>query len=297
MRKSSDLGKTWGDEIDLFDCKCGSGNECGYPSVVVDSVNKVMWLMYSGGTGTMVTRSTDNGGTWSTPAKLQVDTFAKNPSVGHGIQLKPLCGPQYSGRLILPWVCGEHSLKRASPYHSCLVYSDDHGSSWKLGAIAQAGSRESEIIQLSTCNGTGQTVYTSERNYAGPTPHGERLYSISSDSGVSYSVEGIDKQLVEPVTPDWTGIVASILTLTNNNKEYVLFSDPDSNDSRSNLTIKISTDHAATWPTSMVIDSGPSSYSDMVALSSTSIGITFEQGTTTAYDDIKYAIVDLTLYL
>jgi sialidase-1 len=299
FRKSTDNGKTWDTTKFLTDCKCGSGNECGYPSVVVDNTTSTIWLMYSGGAGTSVMKSSDNGDTWSTPEVLKgVSSFAKNPSVGHGIQLTPLCGQQHAGRLILPWVCGAHS-ETASLFHSCLVYSDDHGSTWNLGLSAQEGSRESELLQVDSCQpGKGQTLYMTERNFQGPIPYGHRLFAWSYDSGNSTSLEGVDPALIEPVTKDWTGVVASAIAFTaNNNKQYILFSDPDSPDQRMNVSIRASSDLAKTWSKALVVDSGLSSYTDMVQIDQQTIGITLEEGKATPYDTIGYAIVDISTIL
>jgi sialidase-1 len=259
--------------------------------------------MYSGGAGTYIVKSTDNGDTWSTPVVLKgLPSFAKNPSVGHGIQLTPLCGQQHVGRLILPWVCGAHSLmskNQASLYHSCLVYSDDHGSTWNLGLTAQEGSREAELLQVDSCqSGKGQTIYVTERNFQGPTPYGHRLFSWSYDSGNSTSVDGVDPELIEPVTHDWTGVVASAIAFTAaNNKQYILFSDPDSPNERINVSIRASSDLAKTWSKALVVDSGQSSYTDMVQLDQKTVGITLEEGTVTPYDIIGYAIVDINTIL
>jgi sialidase-1 len=302
-RKSSDNGKTWDPTKIVADCKCGPGNECGYPSAVVDNTTNTVWLMYSGGAGTYIVKSTDNGDTWSTPEVLKgVPSFAKNPSVGHGIQLTPLCGQQHAGRLILPWVCGAHSLtpsNKASIYHSCLVYSDDHGSTWNLGLSAQEGSREAEVLQLNSCHpGKGQTLYMSERNYQGPTPYGHRLFSWSYDSGNSTTLEGVDPELIEPVTKEWVGVVASAISFTgHNNQQYILFSDPNSPNERVKVSVKASSDLAKTWSQALVIDSGLSSYTDMVQIDENTIGITLEEGTETPYDIIGYAIVDISTIL
>jgi len=294
-RISPDNGRTWNPPVALFDCKCGSGYECGYPSVVTDLITKTTWLMYSGGTGTQVTSSTD-GLTWATPTSLHIDENAKNPSVGHGIQLDNTCGNTNVGRLLLPFVCGQHSLLRdqASPYHSCIAYSDDNGKSWKLGAIAQAGSREAELLQTSNCkSGMGQSIYLSERNYQGPQPLGRRLYSWSSDSGQTFSSEGLDPQLIEPVTKDWTGIVASVLRFKTPSTEYILFSDTDNPSDRRNVTIRSSTDFGKSWSAGITVYSGPSSYTDMVQIDTTSVGIAYEQGVSTPYDTIEFDLVNL----
>jgi len=293
-RLSTDNGRNWNPQVSLFDCNCGSGFECGYPSVVTDLITNTTWLMYSTGTGTQVT-STNNGLTWTTSTTLAINNDAKNPSVGHGIQLDNTCGNANVGRLLLPFVCGQHSLRdQSSPYHSCIVYSDDNGKTWDLGAIAQAGSREGELIQTSNCkSGMGQSIYLNARNYAGPQPLGRRLYSWSTDSGKTFSSEGLDSQLIEPVTKDWTGIVGSVLRFKTPSTEYILFSDTDNASDRKNVTIRYSTDFGKSWSDGITVYGGPSSYTDMIQMDDTTVGIAYEGGVTSPYDTIEFDLVKI----
>jgi len=288
MRRSTDGGATWAAQKTLFDCACGSGYECGYPSAVYDRDTNTTWLMLSTGKGTMVSSSTDQGTTWATPTNtpiLGLDSFAKNPSSGHGIQLTTLCPGDKTGRLILPWVCGAHSYAAGSDslYHSCLVYSDDHGKSWVLGASSLNGTREHEVIQTANCQPgqSGGALYSNQRNYQGDANTlGYRAYSWSFNGGATFNVSGYDTALTEPVTSQWVGIVASVLRLPpqGSGTDVLVFSDPSEKDARANLTARISTDNAKTWGKNVSIHSGPGGYTDLQVLSNGQIGVAYENG-------------------
>lgn len=99
------------------------------------------------------------GSSWSGPRKLNVTvpqpyTAAVKPAVGHGLQIQSqLCqdGPcAKAGRLIMPFVCTNGSSHggdsgTCDACHACLLFSDDHGSSWSFGGFGQADSREAQV--------------------------------------------------------------------------------------------------------------------------------------------------------
>jgi len=275
MRRSKDGGVSWEAQRTLFDGRCIGNYECGYPSAVYDQQTSTTWLMYSSGSGTLVSFSTDEGQTWAKASNTSLETLdpnAKNPSVGHGIQLTSLCSGDKAGRLILPWVCGTHSLDPAplASTYSCLVYSDDHGKSWVLGAIALAGTRESELIQVAECSKSkGGVLYSNQRNEESTSSEGHRAYSWSYDAGETFASNGIDPQLTEPVTSSWIGIVASVARLpptASGSSDLIIFSDPASTAARSDLAYRYSSltgSGNVTWSTSIMIHSGPAGYSDL----------------------------------
>ncbi len=48
--------------------------------------------------------------------------------------------------------------------NTCLLYSDDHGTSWHVGAVGQSGSREASVAQLGA---TSQLYVTEVREHSG----------------------------------------------------------------------------------------------------------------------------------
>ncbi len=75
-----------------------------------------------------VTKSTDEGATWSTPIEVTQATGRHEIGPGVGIQLR-------SGRLVVQVYDG-------------IIYSDDHGKSWKSGGVAPGDWNETQVVEL-----------------------------------------------------------------------------------------------------------------------------------------------------
>ena len=141
LRTSEDDGLTWTDGIVVV---TEAGMTCGNPCPVVDHKAGRVVLTFCRNIGDIgetpitegkgpravwSTYSDDDGGTWSPPA--DVTDEAKDPAwtwyatgPGHGIQLP-------SGRLIVPCdhMVGVYFDRKADPYHSHVILSDDGGTS------------------------------------------------------------------------------------------------------------------------------------------------------------------------
>ncbi len=79
----------------------------------------------------LILRSVDDGVTWSLPREIteSVGHFAAGPGIG--IQLQ-------SGRLVIPGYSKEGSR---------VIYSDDHGQTWRAGApVNNTGCNESQVV-------------------------------------------------------------------------------------------------------------------------------------------------------
>lgn len=128
-------------------------------------------------------------------------------------------------------------------------------------------------------------LYVTERNF-GPTP-GYRMLARSFDAGSSLTDFAVDHNLTSPVTPHWTGIVASILRL-DVAVEHLLFSCPAAKTVRRDLSLRLSTDQGVSWGESKTLFAGLSGYSDLAMLS-TGAGIIFENGLDTFSDRISFS--------
>lgn len=305
LRRSSDGGRTWSQMQSLF-----RGNIDFY-SPVRDATTGKIWLFLQGtSTGkkysVWLMSSEDGGETWADPALFSVPDApapftVKQPAVGHGLQLEAdLCGSKPcldAGRLLVPFVClngsshGDKGVNLAD--HSCVIFSDDHGGSWHFGGVAQAGSRESQLVQAKADNGNGKSdIYVTERNM-GKTP-GHRMWARSNDGGLSYSHTGTDKALVSPVTSHWTGIVGSVARLrADDGKSRVAYSGPTDKNSRTAMGIWLSYDEAKSWSAPRIVWPGPSSYSDLVALSHGDVGMILENGNASFADCVSFARIPL----
>ena len=136
LKRSFDQGETWRDLQVLFDYGTDSVNQ---PAPVLDrETGEVVLVFCRNNQRVFVTKSSDDGVRWSEPVEITEDVVDPAWSYigsgpGHGIQLS-------SGRLLIPsW--GDLSPGPATwprpgwggEQFSYVMYSDDHGTTWKRG--------------------------------------------------------------------------------------------------------------------------------------------------------------------
>ncbi len=175
MRRSEDGGRTWSDIRVLADAgPLTAGNPCP----VFDRVTGTVWLPYCvGNKRVLMMNSRDAGISWSAPMDIsrQIDFVAKCPDSplcieygtgpGVGIQLK-------SGRLVIPSYFFGPSRHRGAH----VLFSDDHGATWRKGADLNAGE---EPQAIETVDGA---LYLNCRHKRG----GGRFIALSRDGGLSW---------------------------------------------------------------------------------------------------------------
>lgn len=296
MKRSTDGGKTWSGLSVIWN---DGGNTCGNPAPVVDEeTGKILLLMtwnhgddhigeINAGTSmntrrVFITSSTDDGLTWQMPAEITSSVkqsnwgwYATGPC--HGIQLTK--GPN-KGRLLIPCDYIEVGASRRGNSH--VIYSDDAGTTWKIGGIPPLNSglnpNESTITELSD----GKLML----NMRIGANNNQRVYSISEDGGLSFSPLIQAPALIDPVCQ------GSLTSTPVGNGFGVFFSNAAST-SRRNMTIKMSTNDGVDWTKKKVVFSGPSAYSDLMVLSPTEVAILFEGGVATYTDGIAFKIVPI----
>ncbi len=298
LKRSTDGGKTFGAQQVVW---ADGGNTCGNPCAVIDETTGTIWLLMthnlgedhereiklraSKGTRTVwVTSSTDDGLTWATPREITSDVkkpewtwYATGPGVG--IQLKR--GP-HKGRLVIP--CDYVATPAVGDGNSHIIYSDDHGQTWKLGGEAPRKEfNESQVVELSD----GRIMLNMRNHAAGDRKNvpRQRGVCISDDGGITFKELRRDDALVEPICQ------ASIVRYTwpdNGERSRILFSNPASTTDRNGMTLRMSYDEGETWHVSKMIHPGPSAYSCLVALPEGSIGLLYEGGTK-RYGQIDFA--------
>src|SRR5262249_34579351 len=133
-----------------------------------------------------VTKSTDEGETWSRPVEItravkkpEWTWYATGPGVG--VQLK-------GGRLVVP--C-DHKADGGRERGSHVIYSDDAGATWKLGGGPGPACNECQVAERAD-----GTLLLNMRSYRG---NNRRLTATSGDGGLTWSRPAEDAALVEPV--------------------------------------------------------------------------------------------------
>lgn len=294
LRRSTDGGLTWGPVQVIWDDK---GNTCGNPCPVVDETTGQVWLLMTHnlgldnekaivagtaqGTRTVwVTHSGDDGLTWATPREITHRVkrrgwtwYATGPGVG--IQLRH---GKYKGRLVIP--CDHKMLGDAVGYRSHVIYSDDHGTTWRLGGVTGDGSNECQVIERRD----GSLLLNMRRAENRSAVY--RLLSDSRDGGETWSPFRHDEKLVEPRCQ------ASLVRLTPSDAvdaPIVLFSNPASEKDRVQMTVRLSEDDGQTWVTSRMLHAGPSAYSCLVPLDPNHAACLYEKGVESPYESIVFA--------
>ena len=208
VKRSGDNGKSWGSVIKIYD---DGENRCQSPSPVVLDNGRILLLFCwnertpgsANGTGSsgysrrvMKTYSDDDGKTWSTPEDIHDQVaiegypwYATGPCHAIIKTLEP-----NKGRIVVPCNHNNPGTDPKSERHSHLIYSDDQGETWHLGAITDHPyGNESTVVEL----GDG-SLMTNMRNYE-PNSLGYRWQAISRDGGITYEPAQITT-LIEPNT-------------------------------------------------------------------------------------------------
>ena len=226
------------------------------PVAIADRNGRVHFLFCLEYMRAFYTSSGDDGRTWSKPVEITACFDGFRPEYpwrviatgpGHGIQLR-------NGRLIVPiWMSTGTGGNGHRPSLAATIYSDDHGQTWKRGAIALPNTEEqanpSETVAAELTDGRVMLNARSESKAR------RRLVTISKDGASGWSEPRFQQELIEPVC--FGSIVRA--------EKALVFANPDDPKLRRNLTIRLSKDNGQTWPVKRVLDTGWAGYSDLAA--------------------------------
>lgn len=211
-----------------------------------------IWLM----------KSTDDGATWSSPTDITTGTGLKELGPGIGIQMR-------SGRLV-------------APVYDGVIFSDDHGKTWKSGGKISDVYSESQVVELVD----GSLLLNVRQGV------GHRAVGISTDGGQTWSKPRNDMALSDPT--EYKGCQGSLIRYSRkgagNSKNRLLFSNPSDPNHRLNMTVRISYDEGRTWPVAKMIKEGPGGYSSMTVLPDGSIGLVYESGSFRTISFVRFTL-------
>ena len=286
LKRSFDNGKTW----QALQVVADYGRDAFMnPCPVVDRQTGEVILLYNhyppdrnkhtivaGWTGftctTWMTRSKDNGATWSEPVditrmvkKRSWTRTATGPGVG--IQTR-------SGRLVIP------STNRSPDGRSwCYVAtSSDGGRTWHIGGEVGGRTDECQVVELS-----GGSLMLNMRSNRGKN---RRAVAVSKDGGLTWSEIIDDPQLIEPRCQ---GSFVRYTDTHDYQRSRVLFANPATTNKRVKMTVRLSYDEGKSWPVAKEIHSGPSAYSCLTVLPDMTIGLIYEGGDKVRYDKLLFA--------
>jgi sialidase-1 len=284
LKRSTDGGKTWG-PVELIHEEGGTEKiTIGNPCPVVDQDTGAIWFPFNRDNDRVFMMSTsDESRTWTKPRDITADVkeagwtwYATGP--GNGIQLTR---GKYKGRLVIPCdhrVGGkkEDTTGWNHAGRSHVIYSDDHGQTWKLGGATDYGMNECAVVELAD-----GSLMLNSRSYRGKACRG---VSISRDGGQTWGPTTDDSALVESVCQA-SLIRYSWPTSTSNSPGLLVFSNPAVPRGRNHLTIRLSEDDGQSWPHTRLLWEGSSAYSSLEKLPGGEIGCLYER------DDYKRIVL------
>lgn len=282
--RSTDGGDTWSDvKIAIDDAKIdpslGATRGVGDPAILLDEATGRLWIaaLWShrasiGGSKSgdnspeacgqlVLAYSDDDGQTWSKPVNITEQTKKTEWRIlfngpGNGICMKDstlVFAAQYWDEKGCPW--------------STVVYSKDRGKTWHCGTGVHPQTTEAQVVELK-----GGSIMINARCNAG----GSRVVGVTSDLGQTWKLHPTNRgALREPVCQ------ASILAVDKlaGAKRALFFSNPNTAHGRHTMTLKSSTDDAATWPEDkqLLYDIRPCwGYSCLAPVDKTHIGVLYE---------------------
>ena len=289
VSRSTDKGQTWEPmRVAMTFGETGglphAQNGVGDPSILVDEKTNTIWIVaaWTHGMGNgrawwnsqtgmdrnhtaqlMMVKSDDDGKTWSEP--MNVTEQVKDPSwyfllqgPGRGISMEDgtlVFASQYIGSDRIP--------------NAGIIYSKDHGKTWKISTLARTNTTESQVAEVEP----GVLMLNMRDNRGG-----SRAVSTTTDMGKTWKEHVSSRTaLQEPVC------MASLISVKAEDnvlgKDILLFSNPNDTKNRHSITIKASLDGGVTWlpENQLLLDAGWGwGYSCLTMIDKETVGILYE---------------------
>ena len=283
MSRSTDDGTTWEPMRIIMDMGAPHANNgVGDPTILYDPVTQkiIVAALWSKGnrsiagslpgispdsTGQFVlSTSADDGLTWTAP--YTITPQVKNPAwhlffqgPGSGIAMQ-------NGTLVFP---AQYWDENKMPY-STLIYSEDHGQTWK-GKIQGPKSNTTEAQVVETTPGT---LMLNMRDNRGSY----RSVATTTNFGTTWTTHTTSySALPDPVCMG--SLIKAKVKTGGTLKDVLFFSNPNTTSGRYNMTIKASLDLGETWlPVNQFLYDERTcfGYSSIVRLDEETIGILYE---------------------
>lgn len=289
LSRSTDKGQTWepmriamsfGENDGLPLAQNGVGDPC----ILYDPNTSTVWLVaaWAHGFGNqrawrasqpgmakeytaqlMLAKSTDDGRTWSTPRNITEQV--KKPEWYFLLQGPGMGITTDDGTLVFPiQYIGSDRTPNAG-----VMYSTDGGDTWTVNNHARTNTTESQVAEVEP----GVLMLNMRDNRGG-----SRAVYTTTDFGLTWKEhESSRTALREPIC------MASLIHVKAEEnalgRDLLLFSNPDTNKERKNITIKASLDGGYTWmeANQMLLDEGVGwGYSCLTMVDSETVGILYE---------------------
>lgn len=266
VRRSTDGGESFGERIWIAKGEEYFENDLGEtidnPVMIVGNDGRLHLLFCCdvGTKGVFYTYSDDDGVNWTEAKNIKsmledVSWAMLGLGPTHGVCLE-------SGRLVVPawlYVGGSYTVRT--------VYSDDNGSTWKLGQKASLNRDETAIAILSD----GSVMLNSRQNTYADSSNPYRAVTVSRNGVDGWTTTRYDKTLIDPACE------GSICTVDIDGlPKALLFVNCASKKERNNVTVRCSFDDGTTWEKSLLIDGYNGGYSDIAVASDGKVYVIYE---------------------
>lgn len=285
MSRSTDGGQTWEPmKVIMSMGKAGENSGIGDPSVLFDPVTKKIWVaaLWSKGNRSIagsepglspdssgqfvLAYSADDGKTWSAP--INITAQVKNPAwhlyfqgPGNGIAMQ-------NGTLVFPSQYWDETKKPGIP-HSSVIYSTDHGQSWRSGTGARSNTTESQVVETRP-----GVLMLNMRDNRGSY----RSIATTNDYGKTW-LEHRSSYHALPDPVCMASIIKAKVRVKGVLRDVVFFSNMNNSYARDHLTIRASLDLGETWlpANRILIDERKAyGYSALVQIDEHTVGLLYE---------------------
>lgn len=293
MSRSTNGGQSWDSMKIIMD----RGNDpnwrydgIGDPAVLIDQNTGTIWVAATWSHGNrswrgsgpglkaeetgqfMLVRSDDDGVSWSKPINItkqikkpELSFILQGPGKGITMQDGTIV---FAAQYLDPPNLTDNTAHRLP--HSTIIYSKDHGQTWKVGTGAFDDTTEAQVVELEP----GVLMLNCRYNRKA-----SRVVMITRDMGQTWQQHPTsERSLIEP-----GACMASLIDVGQEigkpANQWLLFSNPDSRRGRSRITIKASPDQGISWPiqNQLLLDEERSAgYSCMTMIDDETIGILYE---------------------
>lgn len=291
VSRSTDGGQTWEPMRVAMSFGEDNGfpkaqNGVGDPAILVDKQTGTIWVIaaWTQGMGNghawfnsqqgmdhktaqlMLTRSDDDGKTWSEP--INITDQVKDPAWYFLLQGPGMGITMQDGTLVF----AAQFINEDKDPCACIIYSKDRGKTWHLHNPARTNTTEAQVAEVEP----GVLMLNMRDNRGG-----SRAVYTTTDLGKTWEKHPSSRKVLQE-SVCMASLIKSEAKDNSLGKDMLLFSNPNTTKGRNHITIKASLDGGDSFPEEyqVMLDEGDGwGYSCLTMIDSETVGILYEGST------------------